>query len=162
VLDHRDRLMHGDAALVALGARSPERFDELEQTVPSDVLADAARKIVLYHLDRGWADHVAVLADIREGIHLRALGTGALGGGRDPLADFNAEAVKLFTSLLDRVQDQSAETFQTATITSEGVDLDAAGLKRPTATWTYVVQDNPFGTALDRALRRIVRGKDHR
>jgi preprotein translocase subunit SecA len=162
VLDHRNRLMHGDAALVALGARSPERFDELEQTVPSDVLADAARKIVLYHLDRGWADHVAVLADIREGIHLRALGTGALGGGRDPLADFNAEAVKLFTSLLDRVQDQSAETFQTATITSEGVDLDAAGLKRPTATWTYVVQDNPFGTALDRALRRIVRGKDHR
>jgi preprotein translocase subunit SecA len=42
------------------------------------------------------------------------------------------------------------------------VDIDAAGLKRPTATWTYVVQDNPFGTALDRALRRLVRGKSHR
>jgi preprotein translocase subunit SecA len=162
VLDHRDRLMRGDAALVALGTRCPERFEELEQTVPSGVLADAARTIVLYHLDRGWADHLAVLADIREGIGLRALGTGALGGGRDPLADFNAEAVKLFTSLLDRVQDESAETFQTATITADGVDLDAAGLRRPTATWTYVVHDNPFGTVLDRVFRGLARGKDRR
>jgi preprotein translocase subunit SecA len=162
VLDHRDRLMRGDAALVALGARCPERFEELEQTVPSEVLAAAARTIVLYHLDRGWADHLAVLADIREGIGLRALGTGALGGGRDPLADFNAEAVKLFTSLLDRVQEESAETFQTATITEEGVDLDAAGLRRPTATWTYVVHDNPFGTVLDRVFRGLARGKDRR
>jgi len=162
VLDHRDRLMRDDAALVALGSRCPERFEELEQTVPSDVLAAAARTIVLYHLDRGWADHLAVLADIREGIGLRALGTGALGGGRDPLADFNAEAVKLFTSLLDRVQEESAETFRTVSITAEGVDLDAAGLRRPTATWTYVVHDNPFGTVLDRVFRGLARKKDRR
>jgi preprotein translocase subunit SecA len=161
VLDHRDRLMQGDAALVALGTRCPERFEELDETVPADVLAAAARKIVLYHLDRGWADHLAELADIREGIHLRALGTGALGGGRDPLADFQAEAVKLFTSLLDHVQDEAAETFRTVAITADGVDLDAAGLKRPNATWTYVVQDNPFGTALDRALRRLARRKNN-
>jgi preprotein translocase subunit SecA len=160
VLEHRDRLMRGDAALVALGTRCPERFEELSASVDEDVLAGAARVIVLYHLDRGWADHLAVLGDIREGIHLRALGTGALGGGRDPLGDFQVEAVKLFTSLLDRVQDEAAETFRTASITEAGVDLDAAGLKRPTATWTYVVQDNPFGTAVERAMRRLAGRKD--
>src|SRR5580692_2463523 len=161
VLEHRDRLMRGDAALVALGTRCPERFEELSAAVPEDVLAAAARTIVLYHLDRGWADHLAELADIREGIHLRALGTGALGGGRDPLGDFQVEAVKLFTSLLDRVQEDAAETFRTASITEAGVDLDDAGLKRPTATWTYVVQDNPFGTAVERAMRRLASRKDH-
>ena len=160
VLEHRDRLMRGDAALVALGTRCPERFEELSASVDEDVLAGAARAIVLYHLDRGWADHLAVLGDIREGIHLRALGTGALGGGRDPLGDFQVEAVKLFTSLLDRVQDEAAETFRTASITEAGVDLDAAGLRRPTATWTYVVQDNPFGTAVERAMRRLAGRKD--
>ena len=39
--------------------------------------------------------------------------------------------------------------------------LGAVGLKRPTATWTYLVQDNPFGTDIDRALRsvgRLLRG----
>jgi preprotein translocase subunit SecA len=160
VLEHRDRLMRGDAALVALGTRCPERFEELSATVDEDVLAAAARTIVLYHLDRGWADHLAELGDIREGIHLRALGTGALGGGRDPLGDFQVEAVKLFTGLLDRVQDESAETFRTASITEAGVDLDDAGLKRPTATWTYVVQDNPFGTAVERAMRSLAGRKD--
>ncbi|HTZ25767.1 MAG TPA: accessory Sec system translocase SecA2 [Streptosporangiaceae bacterium] len=160
VLEHRDRLMRGDAALVALGTRCPERFEELSATVDEDVLAAAARTIVLYHLDRGWADHLAELADIREGIHLRALGTGALGGGRDPLGDFQTEAVKLFTSLLDRVQEEAAETFRTASITEAGVDLDASGLKRPTATWTYVVQDNPFGSAMERAMRRLAGRKD--
>jgi preprotein translocase subunit SecA len=160
VLEHRDRLMRGDAALVALGTQCPERFEELSASVDEDVLIAAARTIVLYHLDRGWADHLAVLGDIREGIHLRALGTGALGGGRDPLGDFQVEAVRLFTSLLDRVQEEAAETFRTATITEAGVDLDGAGLKRPTATWTYVVQDNPFGTAVERAMRRLAGRKD--
>jgi len=164
VLSHRDRLLRGDAALRALAGRCPERYAELAAIVDADVLAGAARTIVLAHLDRGWADHLAVLADIREGIHLRALGQGPnpFGMSLDPLAEFHAEAVKLFASLLDQVQDRSAETFRTAAITGAGIDLDAAGLKRPTATWTYVVRDNPFGTPLDRALGQLARRIYHR
>ncbi len=121
------------------------------------MLTGAARQIVLYHLDRGWAEHLATLAGVREGIHLRALGHGPnpFGMALDPLAEFHAEAVKLFARLIEQVEERSAETFRTATITSAGADLDAAGLQRPSATWTYIVQDNPFGTGLDRALRRL-------
>jgi preprotein translocase subunit SecA len=157
VLAHRDRVLRTSAAADALAGRCPERYAELSDTLDSDVIIGAARQIVLYHIDRGWADHLAVLAGIREGIHLRALGHGpnpfimAL----DPLAEFHREAVELFGRLLDDVEERSAETFRTAEITADGVDLDAAGLKRPSATWTYLVQDNPFGTGLDRALRRL-------
>jgi hypothetical protein len=66
--------------------------------VDRSVLVSAARQIVLFHLDRAWAEHLAFLADLREGIHLRA-----------------------------------------------------------TATWTYLVHENPFGTDIDRALRSIAR-----
>jgi preprotein translocase subunit SecA len=157
VLEHRNRVLRTDAALRALAGRCPARYGELAATVDVGALAGAARQIVLYHLDRGWADYLGVLAGIREGIHLRALGHGpnpfimAL----DPLTEFHREAVGLFARLLDQVEELSAETFQTAAITNGGVDLSAAGLKRPTATWTYLVQDNPFGTGLDRALRRL-------
>jgi preprotein translocase subunit SecA len=157
VLAHRDRMLRTGAAAGALAGRCPERYAELAATVDPGVLTAAARQIVLYHLDRGWADHLAVLAGIREGIHLRALGHGpnpfimAL----DPLAEFHREAVALFGRLLDQVEERSAETFRTAAITAAGADLDAGGLKRPSATWTYLVQDNPFGTGLDRALRRL-------
>jgi preprotein translocase subunit SecA len=157
VLAHRDRVLRTSAAADALAGSCPERYAELSDTLDSEVITRAARQIVLYHLDRGWADHLAVLAGIREGIHLRALGHGpnpfimAL----DPLAEFHREAVELFGRLLNDVEERSAETFRTAEITADGVDLDAAGLKRPSATWTYLVQDNPFGTGLDRALRRL-------
>ncbi len=157
VLAHRDRMLRTSAAAGALATRCPERYSELAASLDADVLAAAARQIVLYHLDRGWADHLAVLAGIREGIHLRALGHGPnpFVMALDPLAEFHREAVALFTRLLDQVEERSAETFGTAAITAAGAGLDAAGLKRPTATWTYLVQDNPFGTGLDRALRRL-------
>jgi preprotein translocase subunit SecA len=164
VLTHRDRLLRGDAALVALGSRRPDRFEELSETLDEAVLADAARTIVLYHLDRGWADHLAALAEIREGIHLRALGQGPnpFVSSLDPLAEFHAEAIKLFASLLEQVEEQSAETFDTVPITDAGVDLDAAGVRRPSATWTYLVRDKPFDMSLSGALGRFAGRIYHR
>ncbi len=159
LLEHRDRVLGSGAALRTLARLCPERYDELCAEVGQDVLESAARQIVLYHLDRSWADHLAVLGNIREGIHLRALGHGpnpfimAL----DPLSEFHAEAVTLFKGLLDQIEEQSAETFQSIEITDAGADLAAAGLKRPTATWTYLVKDNPFGSDADRAIRRFSR-----
>jgi preprotein translocase subunit SecA len=154
VLDRRDRVLRTDAALSALARACPDRHRQLAASVPPDALSAAARQIVLYHLDRRWAEHLAALADVREGIHLRALGRG------DPLTEFHKESIKLFDRFFDQVGEDSAATFESATITADGLDLEAVGLKRPTATWTYVVQDNPFGSDLDRAvrgLRRVLR-----
>jgi preprotein translocase subunit SecA len=152
VLEQRNRVLTTGAALQSLARRCPQRYAELSATAGPEVLDDAARQIVLYHLDRGWADHLAALAGVREGIHLRALGRGL-----NPLNEFHREAVTLFSRLLRDVEERSAETFQTVPITDSGADLGAVGLKRPTATWTYLVQDNPFGTDIDRALRRVGR-----
>ncbi len=152
MLEQRHRVLTTGAALQALARRCPQRYAELSASASQEALDGAARQIVLYHLDRGWADHLAALASIREGIHLRALGRGL-----NPLNEFHREAVMLFAGLLPDVEERSAQTFQTVPITDSGADLGAVGLKRPTATWTYVVQDNPFGTDIDRALRRVGR-----
>jgi preprotein translocase subunit SecA len=150
VLDHRERALRTDDALSALGRQCPERLAELSPRVERTVLANAARQIVLFHLDRGWAEHLAFLADLREGIHLRALARATV-----PLHEFNREAIRAFRTLLEQAAARSAETFLAASITADGVDLEAIGLKRPTSTWTYLVHENPFGTDIDRALRNI-------
>ncbi|HEY6494868.1 MAG TPA: accessory Sec system translocase SecA2 [Trebonia sp.] len=152
VLEQRDRALRTDAALRALARRCPDRFAALAAIAADEVLTDAARQITLWHLDRGWADHLSYLADLREGIHLRALGHGL-----NPLDEFHKEAVRAFSGQLETVEERSVESFETLPITADGVDLSAAGLKRPTATWTYLVQDNPFGTDIDRALRSVGR-----
>jgi preprotein translocase subunit SecA len=157
LLQHRDRVLRTDAALRSLAARCPGRYQELSGAFDESVLVLVARQIVLHHLDRAWANHLATLADIREGIHLRALGQGPnpFIMSLDPLAEFHAEAVPLYYRLLSRVEEQSAETFRTVTISADGADLAAAGLKRPSATWTYMVKDNPFGSVGDRMFRRL-------
>ena len=152
VLDQRDRVLRTDAALLALARQCPDRFTEVSEIASEEVLADAARQITLWHLDRAWTDHLGFLADVREGIHLRALGRGL-----NPLDEFHKESLREFSGLLERVEERSVETFETIPVTAAGADLGAAGLKRPTATWTYLVQDNPFGTDIDRAMRSVGR-----
>jgi preprotein translocase subunit SecA len=160
ILEHRDRVLRTDAALRSLAARCPDRYEQVRGVVDESALVLAARQIVLYHLDRAWVDHLATLAYIREGIHLRALGftSSPFIISLDPLSQFHAEAVPLYHRLLDRVEEQSAQTFQEVPITADGADLAAAGLKRPTATWTYLVRDNPFGSVGDRVLRSLFGG----
>ena len=152
VLEQRDRMLRTEAALAALARRRPGRATALGTVAGNEVLVDAARQITLWHLDRGWADHLSYLADLREGIYLRALGRGL-----SPLDEFHKEAARAFAHLLAEVEERSAESFETVLITADGADLGAAGLRRPTATWTYLVQDNPFGTDLDRAMRSVAR-----
>ncbi|MDH2427449.1 accessory Sec system translocase SecA2 [Sphaerisporangium sp. TRM90804] len=150
VLQQRDKVLRGDAGADALAASSAERWQELSADVDDAVLRAVAREIVLFHLDRGWTEHLGFMADVREGIHLRSLGHRLV-----PIDEFNREAVAAYRRLMDEVERRSVETFQTATITSEGIDALESGLTRPTATWTYLVQDNPFGDAFDRALKHL-------
>jgi preprotein translocase subunit SecA len=157
VLAQRDRVLRTDAALRALARRCPDRFAEMSAVLSDDLLVDVARQITLWHLDREWADHLGYLADLREGIHLRALGRGL-----SPLSEFHKEAIRAFSGLLAAAEDRVAETFETVPLTADGVDLGGAGLKRPSATWTYLVQENPMGTDIDRALRSVARALSRR
>ncbi|MFD2795146.1 accessory Sec system translocase SecA2 [Promicromonospora vindobonensis] len=145
----REQVLHQTEASAVLAQRCPERFQELRESVPAKVLDDAARVIMLYHLDRRWAEHLAFLADLRESIHLNVL------AGKDPLAEFNRTAGPAFQAYLDDVYDRSASTFTGSAITADGLDMDAADMNRPTSTWTYMVHDNPFGSALDRIIRGL-------
>jgi len=159
VLAYRDQVLRTDEALSDLAGSVPDRVTGLRATVPEDVLAEAARQITLSHLDRAWSEYLAQAADLREGIHLRSLGHGPnpFGGSLNPVNEFNRELTGLFGRFSADVRDRARATFETTAITADGADLAAAGLKRPSATWTYVVQENPFGTDFSRAAAAVSR-----
>ncbi|WP_084265551.1 accessory Sec system translocase SecA2 [Actinomadura macra] len=151
VLAERDDVLRGDRADRLLAAEAPGRHAELTEIAGAEAVAAAARQIVLYELDRCWAEHLAFLADLREGIHLRSLGRGL-----DPLIEFNREAVPAGKRILADATRRSVTAFEALTASEDGIDLDAAGLQRPSATWTYLVHDNPFGSLDERAFRGLV------
>jgi preprotein translocase subunit SecA len=136
-----------------LAERAKERYDELVEEHGEDVVKDAARRIALHHLDRRWTDHLAYLADLREGIHLRSLAGGIV--HLKPIDEFNRSAIASFDNLIADAWADAVETFKAAEIGESGLDETASGVPRPTATWTYLVNDNPFGTEADRILGRL-------
>ena len=135
--ERRADLLDTPKAWEELAARVPERAASLSD-LPQPVLEQAARDIMLYHLDRGWSDHLALLDDVRESIHLRAIAR------ETPIDEFHRIAVGEFKQLAQRAVDEAVSTFETVRIDAAGAHLDDEGLARPSATWTYMVNDNPL------------------
>jgi len=144
--ERRERLLTTEVAAIMLLERSPEKAKDTDE----DVLSEAARSIALYHLDKLWAEHLAELSEVREGVHLRALGK------LDPLDEFHRAAVPAFQKLFTEIEARTIATFEEADL-SDGWQPDRAELVRPSATWTYLVHDNPFGSELDRLIAAVGR-----
>lgn len=138
LVERRDTLLRTPTAREELEELSPKRYEELVEEVGEEKLEKICRLIMLYHLDRGWADHLAFLADIRESIHLRALGR------QNPLDEFHRMAVDAFASLAADAIEAAQQTFETAASIEDEPGVDLSKLARPTSTWTYMVHDNPL------------------
>ena len=138
LVERRNALLSTGTARQELRELAPDRYAELAEDLSDDDLERICRRIMLYHLDRGWADHLAYLADIRESIHLRALGR------QNPLDEFHRLAVDAFGHLAADAIEASQQTFETATVLETEPGLDLSKLARPTSTWTYMVHDNPL------------------
>lgn len=109
----------------------------------------ALRELAAFSLDDLWCEHLASLQATRDGIHLRAL------GGQDPLDEFHRIALVEFEEFFERAY---GETRQALYSTGE-FDLEAAlatvRARRPSATWTYMITDNPLGDAASRAAESL-------
>jgi preprotein translocase subunit SecA len=142
----REELLTADAAADLARSRVPEALQEADP----EQLVRIARAIALHHLDRGWAEHLAYLAEVREGVHLRALGR------LDPLDEFHRAAVPAFGELRAQIEQKVVETIAETEISADWQPADA-NLLRPSATWTYLVTDNPFGSDLERLISSVAR-----
>jgi len=138
IVERRNRLLSTAAAREELKELTRGRYDELAASASEEDLERICRTIMLFHLDRGWADHLAYLSDIRESIHLRALGR------QNPLDEFHRLAVDAFANLAADAIEASQQTFETANVLVDKPGLDLSKLARPTSTWTYMVHDNPL------------------
>ncbi|QIV84322.1 accessory Sec system translocase SecA2 [Mycolicibacterium frederiksbergense] len=146
LVDRRDTLLRTSTAREELQERSPKRYEQIAESVSEERLDEICRLIMLYHLDRGWADHLAYLADIRESISLRAL------GNQSPLDEFHRMAVDAFASLAADAIEAAQQTFDTANIVGGETGLDLTRLARPTSTWTYMIHDDPLADNVMSAL----------
>jgi preprotein translocase subunit SecA len=138
LIERRQALLSGHEVPDIWKTAAPERYQTLVAARGEDEVERAERAVTLFHIDRVWREHLAYCADLREGIHLVSL------GGMDPLSRFTSDVMTAFRSVEERIDTAVLETLPLITIGAAGLDLGAAGIKGPSSTWTYLVNDDPF------------------
>ena len=119
--------------------KSPERFSQLRERVGEERLNQIEKKITLFEIDRCWAQHLSHISDVREGIHLTGV------GGESPIREFLKIIDNEFQQLEQKIYTEILKTFNSLPLTDKGIDLEKEGIKGPSSTWTYLINDNQFG-----------------
>jgi preprotein translocase subunit SecA len=118
------------------------RQDILTGATPSS--SETERLVSLATIDDLWAEYLAAITDMREGIQWISW------GGRDPLHEYLTSVDSLYQQFQARIDEEIPKRLAEAG--AAGPDPKERG-----ATWTYLTTDQPFGTATERILRGIVR-----
>jgi preprotein translocase subunit SecA len=111
-------------------------------------MAKLERHATLFHLDRLWSNHLAWIQDTRDSIHLVNL------GGREPFNEFSKQATAEFLNMQERVEEAIVEEMTTI-IQTDDMNSGLERLKGPSSTWTYLVNENPFGNGME-----MIKGKN--
>jgi preprotein translocase subunit SecA len=138
----RRSVLERAAPLDRLAERAAEHHGQLLSGIGGARLDEIERRLTLLTIDRCWSDYLAEVREMREDVLLLAF------AGKIPLAEFHREVLRTFVALEERIDDEIVRTFESLEIPPDGiVDWDQAGLRGPSATWTYLVGENPFGAS---------------
>jgi preprotein translocase subunit SecA len=149
--ERRRRLLSGTDCPSPLRQSDPGLFDELVEKFGAEAVRQVERRITLRQIDRCWSDHLAHVAEVREGIHLFSM------GGLNAFDAFNGQINDAFNDLSRRIDEGVLETLRTVRRDAGGLDVTEEGLFGPSSTWTYMIDDNPMGDVFDRLKRGIRR-----
>lgn len=124
----------------------PVRYGVLTRRHGLHTLRRAESQVIRAIIDRRWADYLRESDMVRQSIHMVAI------GGMNPLREYQKSLHESFSDLISRIETEVTTIMQNIAITGSGIDLQREGLLGPTSTWTYLVNDNPFGDRLSMML----------
>jgi preprotein translocase subunit SecA len=99
-LEELDGLTHDEIREQVL-AKVTKRYEEKENRIPTEVLRQTERIVMLKVIDDQWKDHLLSMDHLKEGIGLRGYGQ------KDPLIEYKKESFELFNQMLDRIEDET-------------------------------------------------------
>ena len=143
----RDVLTAADRSVLA--SHAPELFQRLCLDLGGIRLAELERRLTLMKIDEAWSNYLADVAELRSGIHWISL------GGKNPLDEYLHQTAMSFERLLNGLDEQIIDAFSHLQLDPRGEWAGLQGLDRG-ATWTYVINDQPFGDLGERMAKAIV------
>lgn len=136
--EKRDAFLYDEPILDFLERHLKEKLEEFRKVLNHEELTRICRLTSILTIDNCWSSYLMAIEDLKDSIHLRRI------GGQNPLFEFRKISIELFGVLLENFDSSIIAAFNELTIKDGQVDYDSSGLKMPSATWTYLVNDDPF------------------
>jgi preprotein translocase subunit SecA len=136
----REELLHDASEPTACAEAAPEHHAALVRAAGAAEVARAENRLTMLVLDRRWSDHLRLIEDIREGIHLQRY------AGRDPLTEFQRQIIDAYAAMMEELRADVVDRFGSLRAEGGRIDLERLGLRGPASTWTYLINDNPFAS----------------
>ncbi|MFC2167271.1 accessory Sec system translocase SecA2, partial [Acidobacteriota bacterium] len=139
----RQDVLKDDVPFCFLKENAGKHYTKMRALLGQEELDKLEKQITLLQIDRFWADHLAMITDVRESIHLVNV------GGESPINEFHRILTDAFREREQNINHGIFKSFESVKITKDGVDLDSDALKGPSSTWTYLVSDDQFGAWME-------------
>ncbi|GGH09580.1 preprotein translocase subunit SecA [Paenibacillus segetis] len=109
-----------------------ERLEILKGEKPMSL---SEQRVRLFYIDEFWADHLAYVSYIREGIHLESLAS------RNPIDEFHAQITQAYEQIPAKINSESENMLVRLGGSNDPEVWEKFGLKSPTSTRTYIIND---------------------
>lgn len=116
-----------------------EYYEQLSKEHGDKTVHDVEGRVIRAVIDRRWADYLRETDTVRQSIHMLAL------GGMNPLREYQKSLHESFGDLDARIEAEVVQIMKGIHIRDGVPDLGEHGLLAPASTWTYLVNDNPYG-----------------
>ncbi len=100
-----------------------------------------SRDYKLFQHDLVWSHYLNDISGLREGIHWQRM------AGKNPLLEFYKSSDIMFRQMIADLDDKLSDL--------TGMTISELKIKRPSSTWTYMVNDNPFKNPLTQMLGNL-------
>jgi preprotein translocase subunit SecA len=129
--------------------RQPELYERFCRQFGQERSLELERIVTLMKIDELWSDYLVEVAEVRSGIHWVAY------AGNDPLNEYLHQIASNFEDLQNRIEDQVVGAFVNLQPNLNGEWPELPRFDRG-ATWTYVINDQPFGNMSERFMKGLI------
>ena len=81
--------------------KAMEMYERKEQEFTAPLMRELERVVLLRVVDEFWMDHIDAMAELRQGIRLRAYGQ------TDPIVAYKQESLHMFEEMIDAIQEET-------------------------------------------------------
>ncbi|WEK56438.1 MAG: accessory Sec system translocase SecA2 [Candidatus Cohnella colombiensis] len=105
-------------------------------------ISPSEQRVRLFYIDKFWAEHLAYVSYIREGIHLEGL------ANLNPINEFHTQIIQAFDQIPAKIEEETSIMLAKLGNLNDPSRWEQLGLKSPSSTWTYIINDQYSQKAL--------------